>query len=166
MLLDKPGHKVPQGQPASRVRGGAPAAPSPPHGARGSASPQAPVQLIGDRGQVLRGVPGQGGALGKVLAQQPVGVRQRVGGRKGQRRAPASRRRLHSLTWIDVLRLAVGPTPHTMRRTIARPHRSALRTVGHSNRRQWLLPPPSASTTWGLPACTRLGRFRLSCSRS
>jgi hypothetical protein len=37
MLLDKPGHKVPQGQSASRVRGGAPAAPSPPHGARGSA---------------------------------------------------------------------------------------------------------------------------------
>ena len=32
------------------------------------------VQLVRDRGQVLRGVPGQGRALGEVLAQQPVGV--------------------------------------------------------------------------------------------
>jgi hypothetical protein len=34
MLLHKPGCRMPQGQ-ASRVRGGAPAAPSPPRGARG-----------------------------------------------------------------------------------------------------------------------------------
>ena len=32
------------------------------------------VQLVRDRGQVRRAVPGQGGALGEVLAQQPVGV--------------------------------------------------------------------------------------------
>ncbi len=43
MLLEKPGHKMPPGQAASRVRGRAPAAPSPPHGARGPAPPQAPV---------------------------------------------------------------------------------------------------------------------------
>jgi len=42
MLLDKPGRKTPQRQAASRVRCGAPAAPSPPHDARGPAPPQAP----------------------------------------------------------------------------------------------------------------------------
>ena len=36
MLLDKPGRRMPEG-PRRRVRGGAPAALSPPHGARGSA---------------------------------------------------------------------------------------------------------------------------------
>ncbi len=41
MLLEKPGRKMPQREAASRVRGGAPAAPSPPHGARGPAPPQA-----------------------------------------------------------------------------------------------------------------------------
>src|SRR5215470_18618059 len=43
MLLEKPGHKMPQWQAASRVRGGAPAAPPPPRGARAPPPPQAPA---------------------------------------------------------------------------------------------------------------------------
>jgi deazaflavin-dependent oxidoreductase (nitroreductase family) len=46
MLLEKPGHKLPRGQEASRVRCGAPGAPSPPHGARGPTPPQAGAAIV------------------------------------------------------------------------------------------------------------------------
>ena len=66
MLLEKPGHKMPQGAGSEPGQGWGPAAPSPPHGARGPAPPQAPAPAPRSRPRVVSGLidssPGQAGA--------------------------------------------------------------------------------------------------------